>query len=83
MKLGVRPILTLCLSMFLKWILPNVFSTLQSKLGGGITFFLLCYHGHFKVLIYMFQSTCPPAPAVFCSCIIEHLLQRTGVHCLV
>lgn len=78
MKLGVRPILTLCLSMFSKQTLPNVFSTLQSKLGGGITFFLRCCHGHFKVLIYMFQSTCPPAPAAFCSCSTEHLFQRTG-----
>lgn len=65
MKLRVRPILTLGLSVFLKWTLPNVFSTLQSKRGGGINFFLLYYHGHFKVLIYLFPSTCPLFPPPF------------------
>lgn len=30
----------------------NVFSTLQYKLGGDLTFSLLYHHGHLKILIY-------------------------------
>lgn len=75
MKLRVRSVLALF--VFLKWILPNVFSTLQSKLGGDLTFSLLCRHGHLKIIIYLFKPISFPALTAFHSCSIDHLSQST------
>lgn len=75
LKLRVRSVLALL--VFLKWTLPNVFSTLQSKLGGDLTFSLLYHRGHLQIIIYLFKSICFPALTAFHSCSVDHLSQRT------
>lgn len=75
LKLRVTSVLALL--VFLKRTLPNVFSTLQSKLGGDLTFSLLYHRGHLQIIIYLFKSICFPALTAFRSCSVDHLSQRT------